>query len=294
MKAFEFNISDRYDPLSYAAPLYVTRASCANYIQYTEPLSYADWLLLPFGKKAAVLFVQFFPQITLAWQKVKSFYTPEEDAVTEMFKYIMKNIPLIEAAEKKFTPQYIYKVAWNCLYCICHDIKRDRDRWELETSNIAENELGECDLFDTVFDKDSLYDEADKQNLWGLVDKLPEEYQSYIAYILGEKLEKGMTKKRMAELKENLKVLLTPFSNLYEPKDLSIKTFGDIYRHKELVKSAVVTLNNGLKVCYYNGEIQKRGKEMLVTFFGPDQDYTYLVDDAEFFKVDDIEWAKKD
>ena len=289
---FEFNLSDNYDPLSYAAPLYVTKASCANYTQYTRPLSYAEWLVLPFGKKAAVLFVQFFTQITLAWQKVKSFYTPEEEAVTTMFQYIMKNIPLIEAEEKKFTPQYMYKVAFNCLYCICHDIKRDRDRWELETSNLVATENDEIDLFDRVVSDDSLQVEAARCNLWDLVDRLPADYKNYIAWLLGEKLEKGLSAARKNEIKENLKVLLTPYSDLYDPQEVTIKTFGDIARHEELVKSAVITLNNGLQVCYYKSEIFKRKGEMLVNFFGPDRDYTYRVEDAEFFKVTDIEWAE--
>lgn len=283
--------TDIYNPLKYSSPLYITRANCANHIQYIQPLTYSEWMSLDTDGKAAALFVQFFDQITLAWNKVKSFYTPEEDAVSTMFQYIMKNIPLIEASEKKYTAAYMYRVAFNCLYCICHDIKRDRERFDLEVSNIVATDEGSVDLFDTVRIDDSVANDLKVLNIWKIIDSLPEEYRQYVAYILEGYLEKGLTWDRRQVLKENLKVLLAPFVDAENFEEHELRTFGDIFRHRELVNSAIVTLHNGLKVSYYNSQIERRGSAYYVTFFGPDKDYTYNVKDAEFFAVSEIEWA---
>lgn len=139
---------------------------------YTAPLTFDQWNALPNDYKAAVLFVQFFDQITLAWYKVKSFYTEDEDGVSTILQYLQKNVPVIEEDSKRFTPTYIYRVAFNCLYCICHDIQRDKERWEKEMSNVIYSASGdELDLFDTVA-QDSIEHDAASIDIWKLVDSV--------------------------------------------------------------------------------------------------------------------------
>lgn len=158
---------------------------------YTRPLSYEEWIMIPSEHKAAVLFVQFYDQITLAWYKTKSFFVLEEDGVSTMLQYLVKNVPLIESDPKRFKPAYIYKVAYNCLYCISHDIKRDIERYENEVSNIVMSGEDQLDLFDTVVGKSDIYDEILKQEFWAVIENMGLKTQKVINHLLnGESLDK--------------------------------------------------------------------------------------------------------
>lgn len=143
--------------------------------EYKSPLSYDEWLALADDHKAAVLYIQFYDQITLAWYKVKSFYADDEDGVSTMLQYLQKNVPLIVSKKSRFSPSYIYRVAFNCLYCICHDIKRDRERFENEISNIAEGSDGsEVNLHDCFQMHSSFSKSAEEvmllKEFWRVID----------------------------------------------------------------------------------------------------------------------------
>lgn len=133
-----------------------TKNCFTSYLGYTTPLSYDQWLAAPDDHKAAILYVQFYEEITLAWYKCKSLYTPEENGVEEMMKYLIKNVPILMENPKRFTSNYMYRVAYNCLYCICHDIQRDKERFALERSNILVVGDDEVDLFDTTVETDGI------------------------------------------------------------------------------------------------------------------------------------------
>lgn len=163
--------------------------------RYTRPVSYEEWILIPQEHKAAVLFVQFYDEITLAWYKTKSFFVVEEDGVSTMLQYLIKNVPIIENDPKRFKPSYIYKVAYNCLYCISHDIKRDIERFEKEVSNIVMSGEDQLDLFDTVPAKSDMYDEVMRKEFWAIIESEGLKTQKVINHLLnGESL--GTVSKR--------------------------------------------------------------------------------------------------
>lgn len=162
---------------------------------YTRPLSYEEWMMIPSGHKAAVLFVQFYDEITLAWYKTKSFFVLEEDGVSTMLQYLVKNVPIIENDPKRFKPSYIYKVAYNCLYCISHDIKRDIERYENEVSNIVMSGEDQLDLFDTVVSNSGIYEEIMRKEFWSVIENMGVKTQKVINHLLnGESL--GLVSKR--------------------------------------------------------------------------------------------------
>lgn len=168
-----------------------TRNLFINSTGYTIPLSYEEWMAVPSGHKAAVLFVQFYDQITLAWYKTKSFFVLEEDGVSTMLQYLMKNVPIIEKDPKRFKPSYIYKVAYNCLYCISHNIKRDIERFENEVSNIVSCGEDQLDLFDTIVSNSDVYDEISREEFWATIENMGLKTQKVINYLLnGESLNK--------------------------------------------------------------------------------------------------------
>lgn len=162
---------------------------------YTRPVSYEEWILIPQEHKAAVLFVQFYDEITLAWYKTKSFFVLEEDGVSTMLQYLIKNVPIIENDPKRFKPSYIYKVAYNCLYCISHDIKRDIERYEKEVSNIVMSGEDQLDLFDTVVANTDIYEELRRKEFWAIIENMGVKTQKVVNHLLnGESL--GAVSKR--------------------------------------------------------------------------------------------------
>ena len=78
-------------------PFYTTRDFFKEATQFKGPMSYDEWVSCPDDHKAAVLYLQFFEQITLAWYKAKSFYGSDEEGVETVLQYLMKNVPIIEA-----------------------------------------------------------------------------------------------------------------------------------------------------------------------------------------------------
>ena len=172
---------------------YVTREMFANYIQYNAPLSYEEWLATADDLKAAVLYCQFFDQITLAWYKVKSSYSAECDGVAETIQYLQKNVDIIKEDAKRFTPSYIYKVIYNCLFCLCRDPNKHRAVFDNETSNIQMSSDGEYDVFDTYVDtihtieNDLAAAESDK--IWNVIESRGRKTVIVVAELIGEEYD---------------------------------------------------------------------------------------------------------
>lgn len=164
-----------------------TRNLFMAYTHYERPLSFEEWVSAPQDSKAALLYVQYYEEITLAWYKSKSFFAVEEEGVETVLQYLMKNVPVIEQNPKRFTPGYIYRVAYNCLYCISHDRKCDIERWERETSNLTRFDGNELDLFDTVTTNLLGADEAlTSESFWAIIEDMGIETWKVVNYLLNE------------------------------------------------------------------------------------------------------------
>lgn len=171
-----------------ANPFIETKNLIISYLEYSEPLSFDQWASIADDQKAAVLYVQFFDQITLAWYKADSLQRGStEDGVSTVLQYLQKNVPIIMAAPKKFTPAYIYRVAYNCLYCICHDIKRDKERFEHERFSTVITADGELDLCNLVPDYDEDFTQTQlKAYFWAVIDDMGDKAQSVVSSLIGE------------------------------------------------------------------------------------------------------------
>ena len=198
------------------SPFYQTRDMFKEFIGVDTPLAYSTWMELDPDKKAAALFVNFFDQITLAWYKAKSFYAVDEDGVSTCLQYLQKNVPVIEKAPNRFSPRYIYRIAYNCMYCICHDIKIDRERYENETSNIAvsssSGDAEELDLFSFVVASDTIDSILDRESFWNIVFSLGPDAEVIVDNLLnGTRLPAGYKAKK-ADIIVQLRVALSEFA----------------------------------------------------------------------------------
>lgn len=203
----------------------ITKNLFREYTGYTEPLSYDEWNSLPQDHKAAVLYLQFFEQITLAWYKLKSIYSLEEDGVAEILQYLNKNVSKIEQDKNRFKPAYIYKVAYNCLYCLCRDPNRYKRTFENEVSNLTTSENGDVlDLFATIVSDHEIEDQLDKQihlkkreQFWNLIEDMGTDTLTVVSILLGEtSIEKS--KLDIAEFDSivaELRIKLEPFENIF-------------------------------------------------------------------------------
>ena len=171
------------------AALYETRTLYRNFLNIEESLTFDQWNSLPHNKKAAALFVLFFNEIVLAWEKANTIdFIDCEDGVDVVNQYLEKNVPIIENDPKRFTAAYIYRVAYNCMYCICHDRKCDKDRLENETSSVVMSDGKEVNLLDFVSSKSDVQnDVADdmlSREFWSVIEDSGLEAQKVMRYLL--------------------------------------------------------------------------------------------------------------
>lgn len=275
---------------SYEAPFVATRTIFRNVVGY-EPLSYEEWLNVPDHFKAAALYVTFFNQITLAWSKAKSFYVDDEDGVSTLLQYLVKNTPLIKDNEKKYTPGYIYKIAYNCMYCVSRDIKRDKDAYENNTSQYIQCGEDVLDLFDTVPSIDNIDDLSKKKKFWSIIDNVDDDTFEVIANLIDHsRMPAGLGKKK-ASIIEDLRSKLEEVSGLYnEVNTDDAESFSYVMENDDDIASATVVLPNGNEAVYYGEKIMNEaGYVTAFEFFGADKDYYISVDVAATLKVTDIE-----
>lgn len=198
---------------------YETRKLYRDYTHYEKPLTFDQWSSLDHGYKAAVLFIQFFDEILLAWNKAKSYDGDELEAVETVNQYLVKNVDKIMEEPKRFKAAYIYRVAYNCLYCVNHDRQIDKDRREREVDPYVDKGDGTYlnitdfipsskaqDDFDEVED-DRL---AKSKEFWDLVESVDKDADVIIKYIIGSRkdLTKRASKKKDAVLEKMRELLV--------------------------------------------------------------------------------------
>ena len=177
-----------------------------EYIGYTKELSFKRWMRLPERFKAAALYVQFYDQITLAWYKVKTKWSIEEEGVETINQYLIKNVKKIEEDPKRFTPAYMYKVAWNCLYCLCIDPTKNKERYYTETpDSFSVNDGDELSWFDVIGETEDFEVLRQEDELSEFFNSVEDDLQCYIAYVLGELTDTQIVQKlkRLGVIKGN-------------------------------------------------------------------------------------------
>lgn len=169
---------------------YETKNTFSQYTLYDHPLTFAEWDARPREQKSALLFVQFYNSIVAAWDSANSYnFIAGEDGVSIVCQYLEKNVAKIEENPARFTASYIYRVAYNCMYCICHDLKSVKDRWDNETSAIVIADGSEIDLLEAAPSGEGsaedvfILDEF-REKFWQIVNETGIEAQKVTDYLL--------------------------------------------------------------------------------------------------------------
>lgn len=221
-------------PADLGTQFHQTKVMFREFSGYTRPLTYDEWMKAPDECKAAILYVQFYDQITLAWMKTKSVYTDINDGVSEVLQYLNKNVEKIKNDGKRFTPAYIYKVAYNCLSCLSWndpDLNRRCRVYQNEVSNIVGYGEDELDLFNTIIDdeddRDSKFDLDGRREyllkatqLWDIVEEMGTKAKIVVAKLLGEnsytpKELNSVSEEEQEEIMEELRDRLGSFVGVF-------------------------------------------------------------------------------
>lgn len=211
---------------------YATYKMFRNYLGYDGPLSYELWLALPEDHKAAGLFVQFYDTISLAWYRLKTPAAIEEDCVSEVIKYLIKNVSKIENDAKRYSPKYIYRVVYNCIYCKSVDPYNGQtaaSSWY--TNNVSPYVCSDCgcevSLFDTMVgpDEDSVFttllaNDRARSNFWKKIYDIGPKAVSVICTLMDEHTQETRRLPRVSEdefeeILAKLRIELAEFKNIF-------------------------------------------------------------------------------
>lgn len=170
-----------------------------EFTNFTRNLTWIEWVSLrDTDLQVAVLYVQFYNEITLAWYKAKADFISDEEGVSCVLQYLLKNVPKIIEHEDRFTPNYIYRVAYNCMDCLRY-VQRDINRSKIETTNVTYYDGEELDLCDLVPHHDLSYEEAQiKAKFWAIIKDMGIETEKVVNYLLNGESLRRVSKKSKA------------------------------------------------------------------------------------------------
>lgn len=200
---------------------------------YTKPMSWEEWVALNDPEvMVAVLYCQYYSEITLAWYKARADFVPDEDGLSCVLQYLTKNVPIIAAEGNKFSPAYIYRVSYNCMDCLRY-VERDINRHNTEVTNIVLYEGEELDLCDLAPHQDMEYEALqDRSNFWAIIQSMGPEVEKVVNHLVnGESLRRvskksschgidpltdvSVNEAKMNEIMDMLRERLAGFRSIY-------------------------------------------------------------------------------
>lgn len=205
---------------------YQTRNMFKEACGWEHPLTYDDWMKVSDDMKAAILYIQFFDQVTLAWSRLRTPAAVEEECVSEVLMYLQKNVDKIRSDEKRFTPAYLYRVCYNCIYCRSVDPYSGQTAatswYNNTTSNIMNGPEDTFDLFDLTESKSSAsYPESEEEHntevntFWQRVQEIGEDAVEVADDLISGESTSNVTEARKAEIIQKLRELFVEFDGLF-------------------------------------------------------------------------------
>lgn len=120
---------------------------------YPAKPTYEQWKNADPDDQAVMLYVAFYPEITLAWYNMivsrDITYVTSADGVSTALQYLMKVVDIIKANPEAYSAKYIYTVMWRCIGCLPRN-KYEMTRNAFESSNEYVDGDIEVDLWDLV------------------------------------------------------------------------------------------------------------------------------------------------
>ena len=214
-----------------------TRDMFREYLSgYPTPLTYEDWKSAAEEDKAALLYVTFYQEVTLAWFNAivsrNIAYVTAEDAVSTVLQYLMKNVSIIMNDPTRYSSNYLYRVCYNCIGCLPRtDSEKMRNASDI--SNIyVENDV-EVNLWDLVpSEDDDLETQQTKEAIWNIIRHMGPKAEKVVNHLInptdtlhkisGKSIERStdrladvsVTMAEFEEILAELKVKLAPYKDI--------------------------------------------------------------------------------
>lgn len=191
---------------------YDTRRYFRECLGIIGDVSYMSWMQLPYDDKLPVLYLQFFDQIILAWNRTKTEYSDDSECVSYVLQYLMKNVRYIMDDGARYSAEYMYTVAYNCLFSKCRTRKIDHQRNSIEVPDYIQDDLS---WFDICADSRSVEDMEEAEAIWKLLDDQDADTMTVVMHLInkdrGNPDYQAISLQRKREIMRNLKKLLADF-----------------------------------------------------------------------------------
>ena len=270
-------------------------AEITSFVKY--PVTYELWMTIDDEYKAAALYVNFYAQIVIAKNKYRTtHYVDDEDMVSIVMQYLVKNVKKIKSDRKRFTCSYIYTVVYRAIFGLVRTASDHKLPFNI-SSQYFNMDGEEHDVFEILEDTSNCFTNEKFAKIFeSLSDS---EIKMYYHIIWGTRLNKPEQRKG-DEILDSLK---KAFASLYERDDDAETdtettntakshrkpTFGDIYEMDDEVRSAVCTMSDGEQAVYYGETHISHEGQIKVVFFGAKRDYFVPLDIAKMLEVNDVE-----
>lgn len=228
-----------------------TRNMFRDYLKdYPKNPSYEVWNNAPEDDKAALLYTTFYQEITLAWYNAVIsngiVYVTQEDGVSTVIQYLMKNVEKISQDSERYSPKYIYQVCYNCLLSLWRTRTTDMQRSAVEVAPDFEVEVpgtilgknfksgGTVNLWDLVPSEDEdLETQQTKEAIWNIIRHMGPKAEKVVNHLInpGDTLHKvsaksserpidrladvSVTKTEYEEILAELRIRLAPFKDAF-------------------------------------------------------------------------------
>ena len=170
-----------------------TRDLFRDYLSgYPKNPTFEQWNNAPEDDKAALLFVTFYQEVTLAWNNAvvanNIVYVSQEDGVSTVIQYLMKNVEKISNDPKRYTRGYIYTVCKQCLL----NLWKTRGGEQLRCANEISNEYTEGDVLVNLWDLVPTEDEdfetkQTKEAVWNVIRHMGPKAEKVVNHIINPK-----------------------------------------------------------------------------------------------------------
>jgi len=171
-----------------------------NYLTLEFPITFDTWISLEESDRAAALYVNFYKEISLAWYKNRFSYVEEEEGVSTVLQYLIKNSEIIANDPRKFSGAYVYRVCANCIYCL-RNVKRNADAEKYNLySEVRDDYNDTCvNLYDLVpYEDDPIEVAQAKEAVWDIISKMGPKAEKVANHLItGDSLRR--TSKRSSE-----------------------------------------------------------------------------------------------
>lgn len=222
-----------------------TRKMFREYLSgYPKNPTYEEWLKADADDKAALLYVTFYQEVTLAWYSavtaINVVHVTQEDGISTVLQYLMKNVDKIAEDPKRYDGRYIYRVCYNCLLSLWKTRGTDAQRSAIEIpteffagcpSDLSVDKS--VSLWDLVPSEDEdLETQQTKEAIWNIIRHMGPKAEKVVNHLINPKdtLHKisGSSSERPIDRLADVSVSKAEYDEILEELRIKLAPYKDV------------------------------------------------------------------